>query len=662
VKNILYAFLLVPLVVVVVVATTDNTQLTADPDPVPETVLQPTWTNGALADCLEYFETNAGWCKVGTDNLANHTLSRDELGEIWGWAGTKSIMGAWNGAAVDVAGMKMYFHGLGHTDYMGAEVYEADLQTGGFKRLTNPPALTHQVFYPPHGKYYAIPDPSKYPAGGHVYDGALFVPATGTILYINSGRTSGYPISSKNQLPNRTLTDYESLGGTFEFNPSETETRNTLAPLTWRKVANEKFGDPRSTLVGDQIILGSSRSLHNAKLTEEGLDIDATASYSNPSAGAGILTTQLGKLISYTVAGYLWEWDGKERNLHIQGAPAGASSLACTDSECVAWSGGEELGIYKDGEWTLKIVENGPTNGAGRVYSKFEYFPQYDIFMGSSTISQGIWAYKYEEGGEIVFARKSAQSFIKSGKQVPADIYSGGVHLMASGVYELKDVALRGGAKGKGKILTNGGPITINDAVLVERYKHSGSAGIRIQSTPDVTIVRADIRHQENGVLSGNDGGIVRIVDSVIEDNYTAGEFGQSHNIYIGMTDEFQLTGSFIGGYRNGGHSVKSRALKNVIVNTDVDQGDSNASRIFDFPRGGEITIENGTFTQSINSDNLDLMAIAVERGRVAESTVTLTNTHWIATREKARFLTTKENVVFIDGGGNTFVGVESPF
>ena len=55
---------------------------------------------GALADCLTYFATNSGWCKLSDHTLSEVLHTRAEVGDgIWGWNGAKSVVEAWNGMA-----------------------------------------------------------------------------------------------------------------------------------------------------------------------------------------------------------------------------------------------------------------------------------------------------------------------------------------------------------------------------------------------------------------------------------------------------------------------------------------------------------------------------------------------------------------------------------
>ena len=344
-----------------------------------------------LAVCLNYYKTNAGWCPIGTDVLSNHFLSRAELGDIHGRTGPRTITVAWGGAAVDTAGMRMYLHNAGHTDYLGTEFYEVDLHTGQMARLTTPAPLGFQILI--NSWYSAMPDPRKYPTGSHTYDGLLFVPDTGTILIVNSGRTSGWPVKAAQPYSNRMLLDASELGGIFEFNPSHTEVRNALQPLDIRKVSSVLLSYPRTAYKDGMIYLGSKTRIYTAALSEGGLILNNEI-MRTPSAGSGTLTVQGNALISHTTSGHVYKWVNGTRTRVVQKAVVGRSSIACSLNECIAWAGGKEVSVFDGAQWTLRNYSSGPENGDSDVYSKFEYLPQYDIYVGVSAHNQPLWAYK----------------------------------------------------------------------------------------------------------------------------------------------------------------------------------------------------------------------------------------------------------------------------
>lgn len=339
-------------------------------------------------------------------------------------------------------------------------------------------------------------------------------------------------------------------------------------------------------------------------------------------------------------------------------SPEGAA-IAGGDT-VLSWAGRNNVAVLSNQGVQLIEHTSGPGNTPYYIYSKWTYLENLDLYVGVPCANCAVWLYKYDGGGQAM-AAGSTQEFVNANTTIPAGNYAAGFTTKGKITVDLTDVKILNGVQGKGLIVVNDGPATISNAVLDRRYQCSGCGAIRGQYKPYITIKNSYIANQENGVLTGNDGGILRIENSVIENNYTAYEPGQSHNVYAGTSDEFWFVNSTSGCYKNKGHSLKSRAAKNYIHGSTIDQGDCNNSRLFDFSCGGYIEIKNSTMVQSPNSDNQDLISVAVEKCAVDNSTLVLDGTHWTAQRANARFLTTKHNVDVLCVGQNTFVGVESP-
>ena len=232
--------------------------------------------------------------------------------------------------------------------------------------------------------------------------------------------------------------------------------------------------------------------------------------------------------------------------------------------------------------------------------------------------------------------------------------YHGGVVLD-----EPKDVDFSGveilGATGHGAVIAKGGPHTIRNL----RYHTSHRSAIWCQDTPVVTVIGCDFSNQQNGIITSNNGGELRVYDTVIRGG--SGEWGRVHCIYAGEIDYFECRNLQSLGHRSAGHLLKSRAPQNLVKDSTFDGLDTRHSRIMDFPCGGDIRIENCTMRQSINSDNNDLISIAVEQCQVEFSTLTLHNTYWEANKSNPRFLTTHQTVEIICEGDNEFVNVPPP-
>ena len=110
--------------------------------------------------------------------------------------GPSAVLKAWNGAAFDEERRLFYFMGGGHGDYGGNEVYEFDLETGRWARLTDPSPLTflYQRRVKSRTKaarYCWTPDMRRDPGASHTYDGLQFSKTTGTIFLVMMGTANG---------------------------------------------------------------------------------------------------------------------------------------------------------------------------------------------------------------------------------------------------------------------------------------------------------------------------------------------------------------------------------------------------------------------------------------------------------------------------------------
>lgn len=363
----------------------------------PELITGP--ESGVFADCIAHYASGeSGWCKLSDDVFDNVRLSDVDANAVGvrGSIGSKAVMIAWNGGVLDPDSLTMYFHGGGHNDYYGNEWYAYDIQAGAFERLNDPSPLTHYYYDPRFNKYCLVPDPSLAPMSTHTYDGVEFNLATGTIILI-AQRLSNLCGSEP---MDKTLIDKAQVNNLYEFNPSKTEIRNGLDPLTYRNLGGRAYSHARSTIINGQLILGSNKSLSeygfSAKQAVEGPEI-----FKNPAAGQGIADTLNGEVVTYLNAGFLWTFDdsGSTRHISNYSRIPNAGGMACGVTECLFWAGGQNVTIWKrENSTTYTEVEHstGPTNGDARVYSKLQYIPGYDVYIGVSNINQPVWLYRVD--------------------------------------------------------------------------------------------------------------------------------------------------------------------------------------------------------------------------------------------------------------------------
>ena len=141
--------------------------------------------------------------------------------------------------------------------------------------------------------------------------------------------------------------------------------------------------------------------------------------------------------------------------------------------------------------------------------------------------------------------------------------------------------------------------ITFQNAKVAD---HNG-AGIKL-TRGDLIVDNCKFLHNEMGILTGNDGGTLLIMNS--EFGYGGYGDGYSHNLYVGGIDRLVVTGCYFHHARQG-HLLKSRAKLSVIHYcrvTDENDALSESSYELDFPSGGINIVVGNIIQQSVNSPN----------------------------------------------------------
>ena len=191
--------------------------------------------------------------------------------------------------------------------------------------------------------------------------------------------------------------------------------------------------------------------------------------------------------------------------------------------------------------------------------------------------------------------------------------------------WEQSNLTLKGIGKGHAHLastgeIPNGKAIWImkGDNVTVENIEFSGAkvddrngAGIRFEGGK-LTIRHSYFHDNEFGILSDNRGR----ADITIENSeffHQTREDTYAHNIYIGVSKKFRLTGSYIHG-ADGGHQVKSRAYENYIAYNRIEDGkDGNGSYAIDLSNCGESYVIGNVIQQGRNSENYTGIAYGAE-------------------------------------------------
>ena len=198
--------------------------------------------------------------------------------------------------------------------------------------------------------------------------------------------------------------------------------------------------------------------------------------------------------------------------------------------------------------------------------------------------------------------------------------------ILAPGVYaegaiiDTPGLELRGepGAHLRGHAVEGKAALVVKaKGVLIEGIECSGiavrdnnGACIRIEGD-DLTVRNVHFHDNQEGILSGPGGGALLVEHSLFERN---GFGGQAHGVYIGKTIEtFVFRNNRILATTGAGHGLKSRARRTIIENNVIAGLDGHDSRAIDLPDGGEVVIRNNVLQKGPNSENAQMIGLALE-------------------------------------------------
>jgi hypothetical protein len=198
--------------------------------------------------------------------------------------------------------------------------------------------------------------------------------------------------------------------------------------------------------------------------------------------------------------------------------------------------------------------------------------------------------------------------------------------ILAPGIYgegatiSTPELVLRGepGAHLRGHAVEGKAALVVKAAgVLIEGIECSGiavrdnnGACIRIEGD-DLTVRDVHFHDNQQGILSGPGGGVLLVEDSVFERN---GFGGQAHGVYVGRPVEtFVFRNNRVLATTGAGHGLKSRARRTIVEGSVIAGLDRQDSRAIDLPEGGEVEIRNNVLQKGSNSDNAQMIGLALE-------------------------------------------------
>lgn len=319
------------------------------------------------------------WYELPGSKIPLITAAEAKRIGVHGWTGPVSVITSWNGAAFN--GRRWFFHGGGHADYGGNEVYAFDFGTLRWERLTDPSPLT--------GPFLSekCRGPESGPPAMHTYDGLIWTPKTNEIFLFGA-----VPFCTAGMV-------YE-VPGIYAFDP---------VTKRWRLASSVfKGGFARTALLPNGDIYlhvgrwgriydpATGRFVRTASAADAGW-AEATAEYYPPANVIYMISGKWGNKVQVRSVSNLDEW--KE----LQSIPSFEA-----EAPCLAYHPPTQTIAAFDGSrsvWILSPMENnswrkiappvGPTRArGGGMYGKCAYISEVDVFAVYSNPAEGIWLYK----------------------------------------------------------------------------------------------------------------------------------------------------------------------------------------------------------------------------------------------------------------------------
>jgi hypothetical protein len=163
-------------------------------------------------------------------------------------------------------------------------------------------------------------------------------------------------------------------------------------------------------------------------------------------------------------------------------------------------------------------------------------------------------------------------------------------------------------------VMAFGGPITaeVRDVQLGGAREQSGAShiaqSVSLTGEANVTLRNVRMYDSENGVLSANDySGSFAMFDCSLE-NCGVGDYGFTHNIYMGHHNQNWTATRTTFRDCEGGHNIKSRAGSTTLK--QVHCYNSKNGRELDLPNGGILLAEDSIFEHLSTANQNDCIRI----------------------------------------------------
>lgn len=157
--------------------------------------------------------------------------------------------------------------------------------------------------------------------------------------------------------------------------------------------------------------------------------------------------------------------------------------------------------------------------------------------------------------------------------------------------------------QGKALFVTQGDHITIRNLTLTRaRVPDGNGAGIRAEGQ-DLLVEGVRFINNQNGILSGAQGGSMIVRESLFERNGTC-EAACAHGLYVNQLDFLKVERSRFVGTKQG-HHIKSRARRTEVTDAVIEDGtEGTASYAIEVPNGGTLIVRGTAIQKGPNAEN----------------------------------------------------------
>ena len=308
--------------------------------------------------------------------------------------GPRGIFTGWGGAALDHDTGNWYFTGGGHNSYYGSEVYRFSFRDLTWNREYDPPQRKFYAGVNPVGAPCWLPEPLGIaPHSLHSYDGLVWDAINGRMFY--SGGAG--PIGGC----------YRPQEALYAWSPGGPD-------LGWENFDDPAKGFPLTGMLSDgRIILRGGFFTSLIDLSTSPPTVETQKHSSNWQFGVGAvnpeddtfwINSSVGLVKLFQIGG-TWDSDWVQTSTQRteQGGAVGDAG--------VEWHAPSRTFVFWNGEratWTLdpatrqwaRLGNTGspsdPQTGSvnSKIYSKWEYLPTLDVFVGYEDTTDNIWIYR----------------------------------------------------------------------------------------------------------------------------------------------------------------------------------------------------------------------------------------------------------------------------